>query len=399
MKKAREAKRKQQKAAAKQPAPSPQVVMDEVNNSFESVDKERVKIAKAISSLPDNRKMHLLQMLEDAEKDLLNVSVETERGGAGAGAGAGGEGGEGTGGEGAGEEGGAGMESPEDDNYSDESDFEASAAQEEVLRPTLERIAGALTKAKAGLKGTTTNKRFPPTKRTMLGPAALLETLSRDLRLTLYSKEVELLVQHFDPVRARLLDYRDLIELAQRFTRSSEYDECLTEKEAKMKARVEAHRMEREPKDKRGVAPIEKQGLGIRGGKKMGAKHRDLLERVAAAAIKHAKKRPGKAPINPNKRGAIGASMAANKRVLLAQSDFRKRLSTAYNLKITPSEAAVLERQFNLRQDGLVDVKEWERYFKGLGDTAKARARKADNQKLFIWRAQGGGKRGTEGGG
>ena len=237
LKKAREAKRKQQKAATQQPAPTPQVVMDEMNNSFESVDKERVKIATAISSLPDKRKMYLLQMLEDAEKDLLNVSVETEKEGEGEGEGVDGRGS------------GAGRDSAEDDEYSDESDFEASGAQEEAanndtnnrrgrgaqerpvapadsiglikppvpqLRPTLERIAGALTKAKTGPKGMATNKRFPPTKRTMLGPAALLDTLSRDLKLTLSSKEVELLVQHFDPTRARLLDYRDLIELGQR---------------------------------------------------------------------------------------------------------------------------------------------------------------------------------------
>ena len=243
--------------------------------------------------------------------------------------------------------------------------------------------------------------------------------------MTLSSKDVELLIAHFDPIRTRLIDYRDLIELAQRFTRhtNEQSSECLTEKEAKMMQKVEAHRiMVQRNKDKRrraaegaaarnnkwkenalGVgggaskrltAPIEKQGLGMRGKNRMGAKHRDLLERVATAAMRHDKK--SRRPARQQSKNVTGSELPGKKRVLVAQSDFRKRLAQDYDLKLSPVEAAILEKQFNLRQDGLVDVKEWEKFFKGLGETAKARARKADNQKAFL-RASSSGRNGDEG--
>ena len=71
--------------------------------------------------------------------------------------------------------------------------------------------------------------------------------------------------------------------------------------------------------------------------------------------------------------------------MLVAVPDFRKRIAgPPYNLKLSPVEASALEKLFNLRSDGLVDMKDFDRYFENLGQAAKAKARKVDAMSQFI---------------
>jgi hypothetical protein len=130
----------------------------------------------------------------------------------------------------------------------------------------------------------------------MLGPAALLQKVRRDLGLALSTKEVALLIAHFDPERCKLLDYRELLELVRSFTRQGATDNgapVLTEREEKMQALVEeyregagaeAARKKASPKGaggggakQRKAAPLERQGgiaRAVRTKGKMGDKHR-----------------------------------------------------------------------------------------------------------------------------
>ena len=236
LKKAREAKRMH----INRELESPEGLLD---GSFESADNERARIARAISDLPENRKRHLLQMLEVAEKD-LNTSVDAAvQGDDDMKDGGGGDNNQRSNADknGVNDDDNNDYDDDEDHEYSDESDFEGNNSigsknnnsnnhdnmnsnggavdnnpgrastkasyqehlQQQIapaepiglikppvpqLRPTLERIAGALGKVLGGAESSKKmrplTKKFPPTKRTMLGPAALLEAVSRDLKVS-----------------------------------------------------------------------------------------------------------------------------------------------------------------------------------------------------------------------
>ncbi|GMI52906.1 hypothetical protein ScalyP_jg6287 [Parmales sp. scaly parma] len=261
-----------------------------------------------------------------------------------------------------------------------------------ALRPTLERIALALVRVKRMKKP---SKLFPPTRRRMVGPASVLELVSRDLQLYLSSKEVDLLINHFDPVQNRLLDYCELVELGRRFLRADgRVDQlenvALTEKDEKILFKVKQQRENEKKKEdllkqrqNQQMKQMSIHGAGGTSPRKMGDKYRDLLEKIAVAAQKM-KLKNEKAENSSKENKDLNSIGSINKRVLVAQSDFRKRLVGVYKLKITPIECAVLEKQFNLRSDGLVDLKQFEHFFYGIGNAAKTRARKYEAQEQFI---------------
>jgi hypothetical protein len=375
-------------------------------------DSDNASISSAIQQLSQGRRLSLLKMLEDAEAKLngstsVDLSLDTAAevtapATAAATTTAIGK--------------GKGKSDPsqlqDDDEYSD---FEDDKPDEPVhppipqnsaraapapsiglvrppvpaLRPTLERIAHALARREAALKAKGVTKKVNKLREN-LGPAALLRKVQMELGLSLSTKEVTLLINHFDPTRNRLLDYKELCELVRSFTRlgnsnvSTDKMVPLTEREEKMAALVEQYKQDPEKlyqkevkKKMRKEAPIERQSgvaVGVREKKRLGDKHRGLLEMIAVAAQKYSKK-------IKQQRAPVGAPQ---QRVLVAQSDFRKRLGSTYNVKVSPSECAIIERHFNMRSDGLVDMKEFEAFFFNIGNTAKTRARKAEMQEQFI---------------